>query len=88
MFNDEANAPLDLTLVMTCGACPEQYDVMRGEETVGYLRLRHGHFTAHLWGPSGPLVYRADTVGDGLFDEDERQPQLSAALTAIRMRLE
>ena len=78
---DEGSEPI--TLVMTCGACPEQYDVMRGEETVGYLRLRHGHFTANLWGPSGPQVYQAKTIGDGIFDETERDEQLAAALTAL-----
>ena len=34
-----------LKLVLTCGACPEQYDAFDGERQVGYLRLRHGHFT-------------------------------------------
>ena len=33
-------------LVQTCGACPEQYDVYEGDEEVGYMRLRHGHFHA------------------------------------------
>ncbi len=27
---------------LTCGACPEQYDVYRGQVQVGYVRLRHG----------------------------------------------
>ena len=33
-------------LILTCGACPEQYDVFDGDRQVGYLRLRHGHFRA------------------------------------------
>ena len=32
-------------LVMTCECCPEQYDVYKNDEKVGYLRLRHGVFT-------------------------------------------
>lgn len=28
--------------VLTCGACPEQYDVFLGSERIGYVRLRHG----------------------------------------------
>ena len=26
----------------TCLACPEQYDVFKGDKLVGYVRLRHG----------------------------------------------
>jgi len=33
-------------LVLTCGACPEQYDVFKNGQQVGYLRLRHGFFSA------------------------------------------
>ena len=35
---------LEIKLIQTCGACPEQYDAFIGEEQVGYLRLRHGYF--------------------------------------------
>jgi len=34
-----------LRFEMTCGACPEQYDVFKGDDKVGYMRLRWGHFT-------------------------------------------
>ena len=34
------------TLVRTCYACPEQYDVFFHDFQIGYLRLRHGNFTA------------------------------------------
>jgi hypothetical protein len=34
-----------LDFVLTCSACPEQMDVYRLGQQVGYLRLRHGHFT-------------------------------------------
>jgi len=27
----------------TCGACPEQYDVFKGNVEVAYIRERHGH---------------------------------------------
>lgn len=39
----------NLYFVMTCGACPEQYDVYSDEsmtEQVGYIRLRHGNLFA------------------------------------------
>lgn len=77
----------DLTLVKTCGACPEQYDVFRGEELVGYLRLRHGHFRADC--PYGNTVYETSAMsGDGEFCDDEREFFLSEAKKAIAATLE
>ena len=71
------------TLVMTCGACPEQYDVFEGEKYVGYLRLRHGVFRADA--PQiGNTVYIAYPSGDGIFDPAEREFYLSEAVTAIQ----
>ena len=31
-----------LTFNLTCGESPEQYDVMRGDTQLAYVRLRHG----------------------------------------------
>lgn len=72
-------------LVCTCGACPEQYDVFDEvtKKQVGYLRLRHGYFRADIDNCGGETVYEAHTRGDGIFDEDERLPQLTAAITAL-----
>lgn len=72
-----------LRLVQTCQACPEQYDVFAGDEQVGYLRLRHGHFTAQVGSPFGETVYEADTIGDGIFDASEREDHLRRAVAAI-----
>jgi len=73
-----------LKLVCTCGACPEQYDVFDGERQVGYLRLRHGHFRADCPDAGGETVYEAETEGDGVFSEEERRPQMEAAIKKIR----
>ena len=70
-------------LVMTCGACPEQYDVFFEDVQVGYLRLRHGYFTARCPDSSGDLVYEAEPHGDGIFEYDEREGYLEKALAAI-----
>jgi hypothetical protein len=72
-----------LKLVQTCGACPEQYNVLRGDEQVGYLRLRHGEFYAACPDSGGQIVYQAEPRGDGTFEDDERDAYLAAALTAI-----
>ena len=73
----------EIRLEMTCGACPEQYDAYVGDRQVGYLRLRHGQFTVEAPDVCGDLVYRAETVGDGVFDESEREYHLRRAKEAI-----
>ncbi|KKN88767.1 hypothetical protein LCGC14_0243740 [marine sediment metagenome] len=77
---------MSFRLVQTCGACPEQYDVLdENDEQVGYLRLRHGGFRADYPGCGGETVYSATTVGDGMFEDSEREYHLSLALEAIRL---
>lgn len=72
------------TLKQTCGACPEQYDMLDEDgETVGYFRLRHGRFTVEYPDVGGKLVLRANTIGDGLFDGSERMYWLTAGYREI-----
>lgn len=72
-------------LVNTCGACPEQYDVFRGADRVGYLRLRHGFFSADYPDVWGDPVYESQTVGDGIFHSaQERETHLRYAVEAIK----
>lgn len=68
--------------VLTCGACPEQYDCyIDGEDTPsGYLRLRHGSFRAEY---NGTTVYTASPQGDGLFESHERDFYLEKAAQAL-----
>lgn len=83
--NDEDIIIGGYRLICTCSACPEQYDVFDDSSgaKVGYLRLRHGYFRADTPDCGGETVYDADTNGDGVFDPDERMPQLTAAIAAI-----
>lgn len=75
-------------LVQTCGACPEQYDVFKDGEQVGYLRLRHGYFYAEFRGGAYETVYEAHPRGDGIFDsEEEREHHIGKALNAIARRI-
>lgn len=76
-----------IKLVLTCGACPEQYDAFCGEEKVGYLRLRHGHFTVHYQGVAGERIYTACPNGDGIFEKEERDYYLRFAVDAIQRRM-
>lgn len=84
-YEDPVNYQLDgLTLVLTCGACPEQYDVFNTkDEQVGYLRLRHGNFTVECPDVRGTLVYAAQPKGDGIFEYEEREFYLTEAVKAI-----
>jgi hypothetical protein len=75
-------------LVLTCGACPEQYDAFLGERKVGYLRLRHGAFRVDFPECGGETIYEANPNGDGIFDKDERDYYLRFAVAAILRRLD
>lgn len=71
-------------LVMTCGACPEQYDVFDGKgKQVAYFRLRHGVFRAECPDVFGERVYRSNPKGDGIFMQDERMSELTAAIEKV-----
>ena len=83
-YTSPSSSKHGLDITQTCTACPEQYDVYRDGAEVGYLRLRHGHFTAEA---SDALVYEADTVGDGCFESSERELHMENALNAIAAKL-
>jgi hypothetical protein len=88
---------MKLKLVLTCGACPEQYDVFDPDNTrIGYLRLRHGHFSAEYLGDThvaddegwlGEIVYEARPKGDGIFDSEERDYYLRWAVYKLLERI-
>ena len=71
------------TLVMTCSACPEQYDVFFEDFQIGYLRLRHGSFTASYPDYMGNCVYYGYPKGDGCFDDEERMFFLKEAVDSL-----
>lgn len=72
-------------LVLTCGACPEQYDVLDSQgNQVAYLRLRHGSYTVTVPDVCGKVIYQAFPQGDGLFDDDERVMYLKESIKRIQ----
>ncbi len=71
-----------IELVQTCCACPEQYDAFIDNERIGYLRLRWGYFYVQ-YTPTSEVIYEADTIGDGMFEDDERDRYLMAARLAL-----
>jgi hypothetical protein len=70
-------------LKMTCQACPEQYDVFFENHQIGYLRLRHGNFSASYPDYGGDIVFGASPKGDGVFKDSERFKYLNAAVSAL-----
>lgn len=72
-----------ITLKLTCGACPEQYDAYKGANKVGYLRLRHGDFRVDFPDCMEETIYEASPNGDGMFETDERLFYLTNAVDAI-----
>lgn len=76
-----------IRLVQTCGACPEQYDAFLGDKQVGYLRLRHGLFRVEFEHCGGETLLQANTKGDGIFEEDEREYWLNTAKDLIARKI-
>jgi hypothetical protein len=72
-------------LVLTCCACPEQYDVHDDEgKQVAYIRLRRGVCSVQCPDYGGEVVYTAEPKGDGIFHDDERMKYLYAAILAVQ----
>ena len=72
-----------LKFVMTSCACPEQYDVYKGDEAVGYVRLRHGNFSVRT-ADQGVSLYFNRITDEGCFDSSEsRAIHLGRAACAI-----
>lgn len=75
-------------LVLTCRACPEQYDVFdEAGKMVGYMRLRHGNFTVMYPDVSGETVHAARPRGDGIFTASERQVHLTQGVLALHKKI-
>lgn len=74
----------DYLLKQTCLACPEQYDMLDKEgNTVGYFRLRHGHFRVEYPDCGGKEVFSASPDGDGLFENYEREYYLTLGYLSV-----
>ena len=69
----------------TCGACPEQYNVLNDNgDIVAYARLRHGVFTVSCPDWDGECVGIWYPAGDGFFECHEREYFLKKAERKIR----
>jgi len=73
----------NIELTCTCSAFPEQYDAFVRDRLVGYLRLRHGHFTVRYPNFEGEIIYEVHSLGGGIFNDSEREFYLDTAKKAI-----
>ena len=76
----------DLTFKLTCGACPEQYDVFRGDKQVAYVRLRWARLRVDVPDVGGETIFLHDFPEEykGIFaNEDERAHWLKKVAEAI-----
>lgn len=72
----------DVRFVLTCHACPEQYDVFLGSEMIGYVRLRHGEFPVDYPDCGEQTVMEAklnDWEDQGAFATPEQRSKYLAA---------
>lgn len=76
-----------LEIEMTCGACPEQYEVFKNGKQVAYFRLRHGRFRVDYPDCGGETIYEAYPDGDGCFDDGERTNYLTEGMNAVLAKI-
>lgn len=77
-----------LELKMTCGACPEQYEVFKEGKQVAYYRLRHGKFRVDYPNVRGKTIYEAEPLGDGIFEPEERLKHLTKAMRKLIIQIQ
>lgn len=70
----------DLEFIGTCGACPEQYDVVKNiagdRYQVGYVRLRHSKLRCDFPDVGGGTIFQHAFESDdwkGCFDDEEER---------------
>lgn len=74
-------------LVETCGACPEQYDLVSllDNKQLAYFRLRWGTFRVDVPDVGGETIYSKcfDDGFKGSFREEEREEELIKAIKVV-----
>ena len=87
---DAVNARLNecgLTMVQTCSAAPEPYDVFKDGKPAGYLRVRWSGFTVDFPTASDECLYDDSVDGFAAFSDAEREPKMLMAVDLILARL-
>ena len=89
--SDLVELPDGWELRLTCGACPEQYELYdKHQRIAGYFRLRYGSFYVAFPDVGGEVVYQHEYHGDpllGVFpDQEHRVFHLQRGVDAVRAR--
>lgn len=75
-----------LNFKKTCDACPEQYDVFKGDKMVGYVRLRWGVLSCRYPDYEGEEIY-SESFDDGWQGEFEDDNERNKYLIIIAKEL-
>ena len=75
-----------LKFVQTCESCPEQYDVFKRDELVGYVRLRWGLLICEYPDVGGDCIYSA-YIGNGWNGNFENRIQRKKHLKIIANKI-
>ena len=80
----------EFELKCTCYAYPEQYDVFKEKEQIGYIRIRYGKLSCRIPDHNGKSVYNFvfnDIWKGEFYDEKERKLYLNECVDAIKNTL-
>ena len=62
-------------IIRSCGACPEQYDIILNNKFIAFIRLRHGILTCE--NPEQTKIYYKDNINyDGSFWDNKKDREL------------
>ena len=77
-----------LRMERTCSAAPEQYEIFRGTEAAGYIRVRWSRFTVDYPSAGDEALFDGNVDGFAAFTDSERDSCLSMAIDLILTRME
>jgi len=62
---------MNMILVKTCNACPEQYDVYNesGLDQIGYIRFRFGQLEVHPTGMYDEVLWETNLLDKSINDD-------------------
>ncbi len=71
-------------------ACPEQYEVFKGNKQVAYIKLRYGHLRAIYPNINGEVIYEKkykEIYKGWFFDDEEKMVELNNIADCILKKL-
>lgn len=78
---------LGLSLVLTCRAAPEQYEITKDGQPAGYIRVRHCGMQVSYPDADGEDLWDGAVDGFAGFTDHEREAKMLFALGLIAARM-